>query len=56
MAHHCLMCGKVIKETEWKDKDKEDDGVPQKAPSFCQRCLAKVRKESDQALKPSKPM
>ncbi len=56
MAHRCLMCGRIVEETEWKNKDEEDEDMPQKAPSFCYRCQAKIRKESDDVQKPSKPM
>ncbi|MCF8010071.1 MAG: hypothetical protein K9L17_04790 [Clostridiales bacterium] len=57
MAHRCIMCGRIIEEWEWKNKDEdEDEDYPQKPPSFCHKCQAKLKKEADDQHKPSKPM
>lgn len=53
----CIMCGRTIEEIEWKNKDDYDDeDMPKKSPSFCQRCLAKIKNEAEERQKPSKPM
>lgn len=55
----CIMCGKIIESevtgSTWED---EDDFItkPKKSVSFCQLCEAKLRKESDDRMKGSKPM
>ncbi|MDO7786087.1 hypothetical protein [Desulforamulus aquiferis] len=55
----CIMCGRVIEEESSKGLwDDEDDFIPKpkKSVSFCQLCEAKLRKESDDQMKGSKPM
>lgn len=59
--HRCIMCGRIIEEVEWKNKDDDydeydDEDMPRKAPSFCQRCLAKIKNEAEDKHKPPKPM
>ncbi|CCO07109.1 hypothetical protein [Desulforamulus hydrothermalis] len=55
----CIMCGRVIVQEKsfdpWED---EDDFIPKpkKTVSFCQLCEAKLRKESDDQMKGTKPI
>lgn len=55
----CIMCGRIIivekKDDPWEE---EDDFIPKpkKSVSFCQFCEAKLRKESDDQMKGTKPM
>ena len=55
----CIMCGRVIiiekSEDPWEE---EDDFIPKpkKSVSFCQLCEAKLRKESDDQIKGTKPI
>jgi len=58
-SHRCIMCGKVFEiELSFDPWEEEDDFIPkpQKTVSFCQLCEAKLRKESDDRMKGSKPM
>ncbi len=52
----CLMCGKEIEEQNLLKDPYDDDDVERKAPSFCQKCLAKVKYESSEGQKGTKPM
>ncbi|AEF94217.1 hypothetical protein Desca_1358 [Desulfotomaculum nigrificans CO-1-SRB] len=55
----CIMCGRVIVIEEKVDPwEEEDDFIPKpkKSVSFCQLCEAKLRKESDDQMKGTKPM
>lgn len=56
MANNCIMCGRIIEDSEWKNREDEELGITQKAPSFCPKCQAKIRNEADGATKPSKPI
>lgn len=55
----CIMCGKIIviekNEKSWYE---EDDFIPKpkKSVSFCQICEAKLRKESNDQVKGTKPV
>ncbi len=55
----CILCGKVIViEKSSNSWDEEDDfiTIPKKSVSFCTMCEAKLRKESDDQIKGTKPM
>ncbi|MEW6066539.1 hypothetical protein P378_13360 [Desulforamulus profundi] len=55
----CIMCGRVIVIEKSVDPwGEEDDFIlkPKKSVSFCQFCEAKLRKESDDQMKGTKPM
>lgn len=59
-GQRCIMCGRVIEDEASNNSlwDDEDDFIPKpkKSVSFCQLCEAKLRKESDDRIKGSKPM
>lgn len=55
----CIMCGKIIVIEKSVDPwEEEDDFIPKpkKSVSFCQMCEAKLKKESDDQMKGTKPM
>ncbi|GAB6180967.1 hypothetical protein JCM14036_22860 [Desulfotomaculum defluvii] len=55
----CIMCGKIIVIEKSSDPwDDEDDFIPKpkKSVSFCTMCEAKLRKESDDQMKGTKPI
>ncbi len=64
MPERCIICARIIEEeTDTQEDnlwDDEEDFIPKpkkKSSSICQLCEAKLRKESDDALKgPKKNM
>lgn len=52
----CLMCGKEIFAENLKKDPYDDEECERKSPSFCQKCLAKVKYESGESQKVPKPM
>lgn len=56
--YRCIMCGRVFTVEKTDDPWEEDDFIPKpkKSVSFCQLCEAKLRKESDDQMKGTKPM
>lgn len=57
-ALRCIMCGRILEVELSADPGDEDDFIPKpkKSISFCQLCEAKLRKESDDRMKGTKPM
>lgn len=52
----CLICGRVIDESELPQPDEDDDEPVKKPVMICQRCQAKLKHEADDQQKVPKPM